>query len=129
MSDGLRLRFRKGDFLAMGLVLVLAAGLSLLFWARARAADHVVARIYQDGNLVREVSLDHDQTFTLSGAYHNTVTIENGRIAVTHSDCPGGDCVRSGWIGSAGQAIICLPNRVELRVMGSGGDGVDLALG
>lgn len=129
MGDGLRLSFRRGDLLAMALVLVLAAGLSLLFWSRALAAEQVVVQIYQDGELVREVSLEQDQTFTLSGDYHNTVTIENGRIAVTHSDCPGGDCVRSGWIGSAGQAVICLPNRVELRVVGAGGDGVDLALG
>lgn len=129
MGDGLRLSFRKGDLLSMGLVLILAVGLSLLFWGRALAADRVIVQIYQDGDLVREISLEYDQSFTLSGTYHNTVTVQNGRIAVTHSDCPGGDCVRSGWIGSAGQAVICLPNRVELRVVGTSGDGVDLALG
>ena len=53
----------------------------------------------------------------------NTVTVENGKIAITASTCPGSDCVHSGWAHRAGQAIICLPNRVEIRLIGTAGSG------
>ena len=123
MNDSLRLRPRIGDLLAALLVIGLAVGLSVTLTLRARGVEHTYAEIYQNGSLVREVSLDTDQTFDLSGDYVNTVTVENGQIAITSSTCPGSDCVHSGWAHRAGQAIICLPNRVEIRLIGTTGSG------
>ena len=109
------LKFRKGDFLAIGVVLlaaVLAAGLGL---PKLTSDGSGFARIYRDGKFIREVPLSVDQTFQIRGDYTNTVTVCGGRIAVTHSDCPTNDCVHQGWLSSGG-AIVCLPNRVEIRI-------------
>ena len=57
----------------------------------------------------------------------HTVTVQDGRVAVTASDCPGSDCVHSGWAKDAGRAIICLPNRMEIRLTGS--SDVDVIVG
>ena len=129
MEDTMRLRFRKGDLLAVTLVLLLAAGLAIWLAARAAAVDTAAARIYLDGQLVAELPLDRDGTYEVEGDYHNTVTVQDGRVAVTHSDCPGGDCLHSGWISSAGRSIVCLPNRMEVRLTGVESDGVDIAIG
>lgn len=123
MSDTTGLKPRKGDLLAALLVLALAAGLSVFLGLQARGVQHTYVEIYHNGALVRELSLDTDQTFDLSGDYVNTVTVENGRIAITASTCPGSDCVHSGWADRAGQAIICLPNRIEVRLIGTTGPG------
>ena len=48
--------------------------------------------------------------------------------AFTESDCPGRDCVHSGSIGSTGRSIVCLPNRVEIRVISAEAD-VDFVVG
>ena len=32
---------------------------------------------------------------------------------------PSNDCVRQGWIGCPGQIIVCLPNRVVIKIIAS----------
>ena len=123
LNDNLRLKPGVGDLLAALLVIGLAVGLTVTLALRARGVEHTHAEIYQNGSLIQKVSLETDQTFDLSGDYVNTVTVENGKIAITASTCPGSDCVHSGWAHRAGQAIICLPNRVEIRLIGTAGSG------
>ena len=59
--------------------------------------------------------------------YTNKIVCENGSISVTESTCPGGVCVSSGSISEAGRSIVCLPNRVEIRITGS--SDVDVVVG
>ena len=129
MQDALRLRFRRTDLIAAGLVLLLAAALALWLAARAAAVETAAAQIYVDGALTAELPLDRDGTYEVRGDYRNTVTVRDGRVAVTDSDCPGGDCLHSGWISTAGRSIVCLPNRMEVRLTGVESDGVDIAIG
>ena len=123
----MRLRFQKGDYLAVAVTLLLAAVVFLAFLPR-ETGDIPMAEIYLDGTLVRRVSLDTSAEFSVTGDYMNTVTVRDGKIAVTESDCPGGDCVHSGFIGTSGRSVVCLPNRLEIRVVSSAGD-VDFVVG
>lgn len=118
-----RLRFQKGDWVAV--VLVCAMVLTSAFWLPELRSGGSFAQIWQDGILIRQVPLSVDQTFQIFGAYTNTVTVSDGKIAVTHSDCPTNDCVHMGWLQSGG-SIVCLPNRVEIRLTGD--TDVDLVL-
>lgn len=118
MKKKLQLTFRKGDLLAIFLVAAMAVMAAVFFLPKNTCAQNAVVQIYQDGQLVKELFLDEDQTIRLTGAYSNTVEIRDGKAAITETDCPGADCVHSGWISSAGRSIICLPNRVEVRIVG-----------
>ncbi|MBP3588660.1 MAG: NusG domain II-containing protein, partial [Clostridia bacterium] len=80
-----RLRFQKGDWVAV--VLVCAMVLTSAFWLPELRSGGSFAQIWQDGILIRQVPLSVDQTFQIFGAYTNTVTVSDGKIAVTHSDC------------------------------------------
>ena len=119
MTGGGGLSFRRGDLAAIGAVLLCALALGLALWARADGTGRVVARVYQEGKLVGELPLDREASLTLTGAYTNTITVRDGRVAVTYADCPGTDCVHSGWVSAAGRAVVCLPNRVEIRLTGA----------
>ena len=123
----MRLRFQKGDYLAVAVTLLLAAVVFLAFLPR-ETGDIPMAEIYLDGTLVRRVSLGTSAECSVTGDYMNTVTVRDGKIAVTESDCPGGDCVHSGWIGTSGRSIVCLPNRMEIRIVSAPGD-VDFVVG
>ena len=123
----MRLRFQKGDILAVAVPLVLAVVLFCAFLP-GKAQEAVKAEIYLDGRLVKTVSLREEQSFVLEGEYRNTVSVKNGKIAISASDCPGEDCVHCGWIGSSGRSIVCLPNRVEIRILGEQRD-VDFVVG
>ena len=126
-SEPFPLKPRLGDLLAVLLVAVLGVGVFLAFLP-GRAQTPQTLEIYQDGQLLRRVSLLEDQTFVMDGAYKNTVEIRGGRVAIVESDCPGEDCVHSGPISAAGRSIVCLPNRLEIRVV-SGENDVDFAVG
>lgn len=121
------LRFRKGDILAIAAVLALAAAVFALFLP-SRSTDGAVVEIYRNGERLHAFSLDVDRQFTIDGDYTNVVTISGGKVAITESTCPGGDCVGCGWASSAGRSIVCLPNGVEIRIVGAEGE-VDFVVG
>lgn len=118
-KNEMKLAFCKGDILAIGLVLAIAILVGVFFWTSVGEEESSVAVVYQDGQRIKELSLSEDAEFVVEGAYTNKIVVENGRAAITESDCPGTDCVHSGWIHEAGRSIVCLPNRVEIRLEGA----------
>lgn len=115
----MKLEFCKYDFLAIGIVAAIAILVSVIFWTSVGAEEGSMLSVYQEGALIKELSLDSDVEFVIEGDYKNVITIKDGKAAITESDCPGTDCVHSGWIHEAGRSIVCLPNRVELRIEGT----------
>ena len=114
----MRLKFVKGDLIAIGFVVVLTILTAVVFQLNMGSAGGTAVFVYQEGKLVKELPLNQDTTFTLEGDYHNEIQIRHGEVGIVKSDCPGADCVHSGWIHDSGRSIVCLPNRVELRIGG-----------
>ena len=127
MKNSQYLRFRKGDILAIVIVAALALLVAICFLPQ-NSDKAVLAEVYQNGELIRTLSLDEENSFVVSGKYTNMVTVSGGEIAITRSDCPGEDCVHSGGISSSGRSIVCLPNGVEVRVVTQTSD-VDFVVG
>jgi len=44
------------------------------------------------------------------------VEVDGRRVRVKTSPCPNKCCVRRGWLAAPGEAAICLPNRVAVRL-------------
>ena len=127
MAKQEHLRFCKGDFLAIALVLLLAVFVAVSYLPKDNTGP-VTAEVYQEGKLVKTVLLEADTQFEIVGRYANVITVSDGKIAITASDCPGEDCVHSGAIKTTGRSIVCLPNEVEVRVV-SGESDVDFVVG
>lgn len=119
MTPTPRLTFQKGDFFAILLVILLTVGTAAAFIPWNTSSEDAVVQIWQDGSLIHEYPLTAEETIHLSGDYENTIVIHRGHVAITESDCPGADCVHSGQIDRPGRSIVCLPNRVEVRIVGS----------
>ena len=100
-------------------VVCIALTLPLLRQDQARFAE-----ITSRGELVKTVDLMIDQEFTVDGK--NTVTVEDGKIAVTWADCPDHYCMKRGYC-SGGTDIVCLPNRLVISFLGE--QEVDAAVG
>ncbi len=115
------LTFRPGDAVAAAAVLLCALALAVGLFLAAGQGGTLAVQVYQDGTLLWEHPLDRDGEFRVSGPYENLVTVRDGRAAITESTCPGGDCVHSGWLSGPGRSVVCLPNRVEVRLTGTGG--------
>ena len=94
------------------LVIGLCGASMVLF---APAGESGFAEIYSGGELVTTVSLARDQELDIGG--HNTVTVQDGKIAVTWADCPDHYCMERGFC-SGGRDIVCLPNRLVITFVG-----------
>lgn len=113
-----RLPLKTADLILIGGLLVVAAVLALVLWHRSPTGGTVEVQV--DGITVATLPLDADTTYVIDGANggHNTLVITDGKAAVTEATCPDGVCVRHRAIDKAGQSIICLPNKVVVRVVG-----------
>ena len=127
MTEKNSLHFAKGDWLAIGIVVILAVAVMLCFLPK-KSTSAAYAEVYLNGQLIKTVSLREAQTFVVEDLYTNEITVADGTIAFTASNCPGQDCIHSGSIHSTGRSLVCLPNRVEIRVV-SQTDDVDFVVG
>ena len=91
---------------------------SFVFWKVVGTEEGSRVVVYEDGKVIREIPLTEETEFVVEGLYTNKIAVRDGKAAVIESDCPGGDCMHSGWISESGRSIVCLPNRVEVRIEG-----------
>ena len=93
-------------------LLLICGALSVVFLRPGQAQQ---AQIWSDGKLVKTVLLSVDQEFTVESADgFNTVTVRDGKIAVTAASCPDGYCMQRGFC-QGGAQIVCLPNRLVIK--------------
>ena len=82
-----------------------------------------VACIYSGGKLVKTIDLStaENQTFTVysEGGGCNTIEIKDGTIGVINADCPDKICVHTAYISDGVQPIVCVPNRLVIRIEAS----------
>jgi hypothetical protein len=80
------------------------------------------AQIFKDGELVETINLSAlSETIEItleSGDSYNVIQAETGRVRISEANCFHGLCVRQGWRYSGVIPIVCLPNRVSVRLIG-----------
>lgn len=112
--------------LIMIIVLIFSAGVVFSFlvfhapkkdMVRIKSGDRVLYTL----NLSRESNREFDIEYNGS---KNTVEIKDGKIRVSHAECPDKTCVKTGWLDSAAMPIVCLPNRLVIEFVDADG-GVD----
>lgn len=117
-KNKMRLSFGKGDLIVIVFVVSLAIFIGILFGKNTNSEEADVVAIYKEGEKIQELPLDKNREIIVSNIYTNRIVIEEGKVSITESDCPGEDCAHSGWISGSGRSIVCLPNRVEIRIEG-----------
>jgi hypothetical protein len=94
---------------------VIAAACILLTLPLLRQDQARFAEITSRGEPVKTVDLLIDQEFTVDGK--NTVTVRDGKIAVTDATCPDHYCMHRGFCNTGAQ-IVCLPNGLVITFTG-----------
>ena len=51
---------------------------------------------------------------------YNKIGIENGMVRIIEADCPDRLDVLAGGISRTGEMLVCLPNRLVVRILGEG---------
>ena len=75
--------------------------------------------ILSEGKALYTLDLHVDQQITVTtDRGSNTVTVRDGKVAVTEASCPDHYCMHRGWC-DGGAEIVCLPNRLVIRFLGA----------
>ena len=104
---------KKADIIIIAVLFIAAAALYGIFGLTAKkGAD---AEVLVEGRPVKMLPLDTDAVYIPEGK-NLRIEVKDGGVAVTESDCPDKICVNTGFIGTAGQTAVCLPNAVSVVV-------------
>ena len=119
------LRFRKGDIILFACATLAAGVFAIINTFSGGAADSV--RINADGALWREVPLLSDSRleFNEAGRY-NAIVIENASVRVEDANCPDKLCVKQGAISDPRTVIVCLPNKLSIRLAKTAPGGAEV---
>ena len=133
IKSSIKRTFGIFDALAAIFVLVLAGVVFFAFYGRGGSNDHLTATLTLDGETigVYELSAVKDELLLTPDdlPYPLTVRLTADGAEVTESTCPSLDCQHTGKVDRNGESIICLPNKLVIRLSGGSDDGVDAVLG
>ncbi|MCD8370253.1 MAG: NusG domain II-containing protein [Clostridiales bacterium] len=111
-------KFTIQDFILIAAILIAAAVGGLINLA-FRQAPATRVEISVDGSVVATYPLD-DEVDVILDTYAggtNHLVIHDGAAEVTEASCPDHVCVAQGRISQNGELIVCLPNRLIVRVV------------
>lgn len=123
---------KKADIILFFLILVFGIGIS--WWSLSTNTGGDKAIVTVDGQLYGTYSLLQDQTIEVvqENGHTNYITIKDGKVSMTFSNCQNQVCVNSGAISQTKDSIVCLPNKVMIEIKGSDkneGGGIDVITG
>lgn len=113
---------KKQDLFVIAAALAVAAVMCLIIYLPGgNSGEYVQVEI--DGETVATLPLgeDAERTFTTELG-SNTLVIRDGTAYISEADCPDKICVRHSKIHRNGEAIICLPHRTVVTVIGADGE-------
>lgn len=121
-------RLTLGDRLLVGALLALGV-FSFVMVSWLRPAGHTV--VVEAGNReVYRAPLRQEGSVMVHGPVGTTVVeIRRGAAWVSQSDCPLHICMRMGKISRAGEVVVCVPNRVVVRIEGPRRSRFDVIVG
>lgn len=122
----------KGDAVIFAVILLAALLMLGGQMARLRATDALVAEI--TGPLGGPAIFRIDRLPSGKESYWDVDGAAGGLrllycpgkgFCVSETACPDRACARTGFISKAGQSIVCVPNKITLRLSGGGKEGAD----
>ena len=107
------MKSKKNILLSLFILLILFLCIGALFFLHTQNRSGETALIYQEGNLIRRLSLTdvkepyQFQIDSKDGGY-NLVRVENGAIGIIDADCPDKICEQRGMVSDTGYPILSL---------------------
>lgn len=117
------LRLLLGDAVVL---LVLCAAVIALALPGAAGGRPARAEVEAAGKLPATLDLERDGVTEAVGPLGVTrIEVRDGRVRVVSSPCPRQACRHGGWIGAAGEMLVCLPNEIVIRLPGQRAGAID----
>ncbi len=99
-------------------IFLLAGFLSLVVLHQLRQQGNCFS-VSMVGSKEQFYSLDKNQQLAFAGALGTTIVqVKNKQVRVLASPCPEKICIKSGWIQRTGDILVCVPNKIVIRING-----------
>lgn len=74
--------------------------------------------IYVKNKLYKEYPIDANEKIVIkNGNEKNIIYIHDNGVEMLEADCPDEVCIRTGFINKAGQSIVCLPHKINIKIV------------
>jgi len=116
-------RLLLGD---VAVIVLLCAAVVAVALPKAAGGRPARAEVEADGKIVVTLDLARDGVSEAVGPLGVTrIEVRGGRVRVLSSPCPRQACRHGGWIGAAGEMLVCLPNQIVIRLPGQRAGAID----
>ena len=114
---------RKSDYILLGSTLVFAVILLIAQFLTPSASGSLSVEI--DGKVAASYSLNGMDAEYMINDGTNKISIIDGEVRMTSSDCPDQICVHHKPISKNNETIVCLPNKIVLVIESADESGID----
>ena len=117
--------FGRNDCILIAVLIFGAFAAAFIYYISGSNGDLV--NVYVDGRLTGEYLLSEDNNIIIQG-YNggvNTLVIKDGAAYMKEADCPDKLCIHQGRISREGMELVCMPNRVVVRISGKDKSEID----
>lgn len=95
------------------------AVITSFFAVRTLTSEGTTVLIQVEGKTVHRAHLLEPGETVVEGVRGEVrVETRDGKVAITHAECPNHICVRTGWRSRGGEVIVCVPNKTVVRIVG-----------
>ncbi|UNC90915.1 NusG domain II-containing protein [Candidatus Contubernalis alkaliaceticus] len=120
--------FSRYDILIWIIIVALALGGMFYYYNIASSGEHFVSISVNSIEFEPIPLTESNNNFRKEIEGINGLTIIeilDQRVRVISSACPDKLCVHSGWIDKPGQLLVCLPNKVVVRIISDEQQDID----
>lgn len=93
----------------------------------AKNSKELVAEINLKGKVYKNIVLSNEkQEFTIkTGLGENIIKVHDKGIEIINASCHDHICEKTGFISRPGEIIVCLPNKLSIKIKGNSGEDID----
>jgi len=93
--------------------------LGIFIFVNITKEEGSIAEVYFEDNLVLTIDLNIDSEYTVDGELGDVVLeVKDKKIRVKSENSPRNICSKEGYIGDSSRTLICLPNKVIVKIIG-----------
>ncbi|WP_250673112.1 NusG domain II-containing protein [Paraclostridium ghonii] len=116
---------KKNDFfLLLSILIIIGMWMGFNFLKGLDEGEKII--IYLDNKVYKEVSIDDTEEIIIkTDSGFNKIKIHDRGVEVIDASCPDKVCVKTGFIDKSNKNIVCIPNKVSIKIMSNEKNDID----